>query len=309
MTRKMIILVGPSGSGKSTHACALVQNAPDDFISVNRDKIRELLFGYTESTISEYYKRPDLNKREKEVTQYENLLIKEALASSKTPIIDATHLKREYLERFKYFNCVVNLEFFNISLERCLEYNKRRTRQVGEEIIKKQYSQFQNLKKSLQENPIDFTLKFIENNPQKPKCIIFDIDGTLAEKGKRNPFNWGKVFEDKPIDSIVDIAYVYDQFKDKISDDCHIIFCSGRDEVCRVDTLYWLYRYCVTNHTIDLYMRKSEDNRPDWQVKAEMWEEICKKYYIQFMVDDRNQVVDYARNLGFKVLQTEYNNF
>jgi thiamine monophosphate synthase len=56
-------------------------------------------------------------------------------------------------------------------------------------------------------------------------------------------------------------------------------------------------------------MRKSEDNRPDWQVKAEMWEEICKKYYIQFMVDDRNQVVDYARNLGFKVLQTEYNNF
>lgn len=309
MNKKIIVLVGPSGSGKSTTAADYTQNNPDLYTIVNRDKLRETLFGYTEINISEYYKRTDLQKREKEITNYENLLIKEILSSGKIPIVDATHLRREYLERFKYFNCEVQLEVISNDLDVLLERNSKRIRKVDTEVIKKQVSQFRNLLLELVKNPIDFTPVKLENDPEKRRCIIFDIDGTLAEKGKRSAYDWKKVGEDKLIESIVDIIYAYYFYNNQIDDECDIIFCSGRDEICREETVEWLQTWCGTRIKNNLYMRKHNDNRPDWQVKREMWEEICKNHYIQFIVDDRCQVVDYARNLGLKVLQVEYNNF
>ena len=41
----------------------------------------------------------------------------------------------------------------------------------------------------------------------------------------------------------------------------------------------------------------------------EVWEDIATRYNIVFIVDDRCQVVDYARSLGLKVFQVEYGNF
>ena len=40
-----------------------------------------------------------------------------------------------------------------------------------------------------------------------------------------------------------------------------------------------------------------------------MWKEIIKNYYIVAMIDDRKQVVDHARKLGFTVLQVDEGNF
>jgi predicted acetyltransferase len=50
-------------------------------------------------------------------------------------------------------------------------------------------------------------------------------------------------------------------------------------------------------------MRKVGDHRKDWIVKAEIWDEIQKKHNILGMIDDRSQVVDFARRLGHKVYQ------
>ena len=66
--KKIIVTVGMSNSGKSSFARTLWDLDPNEFVIVNRDAIRQLLFGYTEETVHEYYNRGDLNKREKEVT-------------------------------------------------------------------------------------------------------------------------------------------------------------------------------------------------------------------------------------------------
>lgn len=84
---KLIILVGISGSGKSTFASTMVRHNPERYVIVNRDKIRELLYGYTEETISEYYQRNDLNKLEKQVTAYEDILIKQGLSIGKMSLL------------------------------------------------------------------------------------------------------------------------------------------------------------------------------------------------------------------------------
>ena len=103
MIGKLIIMCGVSGSGKSTYAHSLFKSNPSQYLIINRDKIRELIFGYTEESIVDYYKRTDINKCEKEVTHYEDTLINEGLNKNKTVIVDATHLKRKYLERFKNY--------------------------------------------------------------------------------------------------------------------------------------------------------------------------------------------------------------
>ena len=55
MKGKLMVLVGISGCGKSTFAKRQYESDPKNHLIVNRDKIRELLFGYTESTINDYY--------------------------------------------------------------------------------------------------------------------------------------------------------------------------------------------------------------------------------------------------------------
>ena len=58
------ILIGISNSGKSTYSHEQWLKNPENTIIVNRDAIR-YMFGYTEETISEYYSRPDFNKRDR----------------------------------------------------------------------------------------------------------------------------------------------------------------------------------------------------------------------------------------------------
>jgi hypothetical protein len=50
-------------------------------------------------------------------------------------------------------------------------------------------------------------------------------------------------------------------------------------------------------------MRRRNDTRPDYIVKEEMWREICEKFHISFMLDDRDSVVCHARDLGFTVFE------
>ena len=147
---KLIICVGVSNSGKSTFASTTVKHNPEKYVIVNRDKIRELLYGYTEETISEYYLRDDLNKLEKQVTAYEDILIKQGLSIGKDVIVDATHLKAKYIDRFKFFNVDTEIKYFDIDLKEAIDRDSKRIRKVGEDIIKRQYDQYNNLKTSAQ---------------------------------------------------------------------------------------------------------------------------------------------------------------
>jgi len=56
-------------------------------------------------------------------------------------------------------------------------------------------------------------------------------------------------------------------------------------------------------------MRKKGDNRKDSIVKEEIWNEIEKEYNIICMFDDRDQVVEHARSLGYTVAQVAEGNF
>lgn len=302
---KIIATVGASASGKSTWAHEEWQKDPLNTIVIERDNIRNLLFGYGDDTIKNYYKRDDFGKLEKEVTKFQNTLIYDALEQGKTVILSNTNLDRKRdLESLKYWNVPVELREFEVPLEELIIRDSKRVRTVGETIIKKQYNKQKQLIKSLIDNPIDFTpVTDINTDRTLPDCIVFDIDGCLADnQGLRNPFDWSKVEEDIPIKSVVDTFNIYSGIKP-------LFICSGRDEVCREGTTRWLTDYLDLVGDVKLLMRDQGDFRPDWVVKQEMAREINKTHYISAWYDDRMQVTRHLRSLGIKVFNVEHNNF
>lgn len=303
---KITLMIGISCSGKSTKAKILAEQ--NNALIVSRDKLRELLFGYTESNVNEYYNfSPDhLFKKEKTITSYQNDIIFKTLKEGKDVIVDNTNLKLKYIKEFikAFHKYQIDFILNECSLDQAIQRDKLRIRQAGEDLIKKQHQDLHNLKKSFDFKSYEPTKLVIKNDPSKRPCIVFDIDGTLALKGDRNAFDWKAVYSDK-INSPVYSLYQSVSF-DSLNDFA-IIICSGRDSICRIETEAWL-----SQHTIEynqLLMREEKDMRPDYIVKQEMWEQICKDYYIEYMIDDRDQVVNHARDLGFTVFQVAEGNF
>lgn len=304
--KKIIATVGISGSGKSTWAHQYMMENIKTSVIVNRDKIRELLFGYSENTISEYYERKDITRLEKQVTRYEDTLINEGLCADKTVIVDATHLSRKYLERFKYWNVQVELKFFDVTCKEAQVRTMSRTRAVSSDIVQKQYDKYVGLRNNLDKDPIDFTIATLGNDANKPPCIIFDVDNTLAIRGDRSPYDWKRVGEDKPDKSVVMLSGIINNLRRDYKQ-VEVIICTGRDGECIAETEAWLDREGVEYNRI--YIRDKGDMRSDDIIKEEIWREIARDNYIVMMVEDRNSVVRRARSLGLKVAQVEYGNF
>ncbi len=304
MKGKLIILCGISGSGKSSYAHEMWAGSPDEFVIVNRDKVRELLFGYTEATVEKYYALPKLGKYEKQVTRYCDTLINDGLQHDKTVIIDATNLTVSYINAFTYWNVPTEIITIDVGLDVAIFRDSRRVRKVGSDIIEKQYARFQTLKRQLSEDKIaDFSVKTIEMNEDNQPCYIFDIDGTIAhmDRDVRSPYDWDKVDTDTIDEPTAAVMSVLKELG------IPIIICTGRDGAALEKTKEWLIKHGLFYDKI--YIREKGDMRADWIVKEEMWREIAEDYYIMGMFDDRLQVVRRARALGLKVFNVEYHNF
>lgn len=140
----------------------------------------------------------------------------------------------------------------------------------------------------------------------KIPAYIFDIDGTLALKGDRSPYDYSKVLEDKPNIPIIRIAW-------DLAETNRILFCSGRPDTCRQDTRDWLFKHMVSPAFFpaenNLFMRDpSRDpvhaQRKDSIVKEEIYREQIEPFYeVLAVFDDRNQVVEMWRSLGLTCLQ------
>lgn len=131
------------------------------------------------------------------------------------------------------------------------------------------------------------------------KAILCDIDGTVAKMdGNRGPYEYDKVHLDVPVPNIVELVQVLR------AAGYRIIFMSGREDACEVQTRAWL----VANHVALpgdwLLMRKTGDYRPDEIVKEEIYRQrIAPVHKVLLVLDDRNKVVDMWRRIGLTCLQ------
>lgn len=146
MKQHILVLAGISGSGKTTEARMLC--ATKHYIRVNRDDLREMLFGYTEEDIDEYYSRPGIQYREALVSAVQDKIIREALKAKRSVIIDNTNLKQKYLKEFNKYGVPVEYKLIDTDLNVAIERDSNRKRTVGQKVIEKQYKNLESLKKS-----------------------------------------------------------------------------------------------------------------------------------------------------------------
>ena len=277
----ILILVGIPASGKSTFAKEFIENN-SDYIRINRDDIRKMLRN-----------SPMLNyKGEELVTEIEYSIAENALAKKMNIIWDNTHLKISYIKSvINKFNdrAIISFKIFDVDLNEAIRRDSLRENKVGQDVIKRMYDSYINLVKDneLLDIPINEYNKFINTskNTELLDAIIFDIDGTLAFKGDRGHFDWNKVDTDH-YNSIVGEHIDFHR-----SNGRKIILLTGRDISSEEKTIKWLENNNIYYDM--LYFRNSGDQRKDFVIKKEIYDNYIKNNYnVHCVYDDRLQVID-----------------
>jgi len=120
-------------------------------------------------------------------------------------------------------------------------------------------------------------------------AFIFDIDGTLALRVDRGPFDWHRVSEDVGNSSVVAVARAIDLSGAKI------VYVSGRPENVRLATEQWIHDHVEV--VGPLFMRPDRDNRSDVEIKREIYlQNIRPHFNIAGVFDDRSRVVKLWRD-------------
>lgn len=144
----------------------------------------------------------------------------------------------------------------------------------------------------------------------KDKCIIIDLDGTLAETEHRRRMlketqNWRLFKQNMALDTVnLWCREIIEQFKHKYK----IVIATGRSEESRSITEKWLRDNTI--HYDALFFRKRDDFRDDTIVKKEIYQrKIKEKYTTLFVVDDRKKVVKMWRDEGLVCLHCDWGDF
>lgn len=270
------ILKGLPASGKSTWAKQMVKDNKGSIKRINKDDLRNML------DVSVWSR-----DNEKFILNVRDDLILKSLEAGKHVIVDDTNLHPKHEERIRKLvkgKAKVVVHNFDVDVEECIARDLKRTASVGEKVIRDMYSKF--LK------PEDTTEKYV-GNPENPPAYIFDIDGTLALMKDRSPYDWHRVGEDDlniPVAGILsDVRYA----------DVKIIIFTGRDGVCKKDTLDWLRAYNIAFDYFDI--RPEGNTEKDSIVKKRMFDKIKDKYNVIGVFDDRKQVKQMWVDMGLFV--------
>lgn len=304
---KLMMTRGLPASGKTTFAKNLVAQDPT-FIRLNRDDFRQMLFG----------KAVLGREGEEMVTAAQHGAIDNALKRGHNVIVDDTNFFEKGVKAIlniarKYDAEVEWVDFTHIDLEtliyrdtaRRISGNSNFSAAVGEKVIRSMHDRYikgRNLPLPFVTLP-EYDLIPYEADETRTNAVIVDIDGTVAKMADRSPYDWKRVGEDSPIPAVLDMVVALERAGNMI------LFTSGRDGSCYAETENWIMQHYLGARW-RLVMRAPNDNRPDWIIKAEIFDKFYREgYNIKLVVDDRNQVVDMWRKLGLTVAQVAPGDF
>lgn len=145
--KKILVLRGIQGSGKTTFAKQWVSEDPEHRVRFNRDDMRNMLGPYW------------VPKREGFITELFSNFMLYAMAEQKDIVVDNMNLNPKALEEIEEIRTVWNhlnrtsspvlddyeievKDFFDVTLETCIERDSKRENPIGEEIIRKTYNKY-----------------------------------------------------------------------------------------------------------------------------------------------------------------------
>ena len=301
---KLLILVGAPGSGKSTFARYFLRTE-DNWIRVNRDDFRLMQFG--DSLMIPFY--------EERISKMVEASVLTLLKSDTNVIIDATNTSLRTIEDMihtytEYAD--ISFKVFDLPVDELVKRCDKRYEETGKFISKSVVERnVANLKHTLEK--FDFapiprkvqvaTTSYATQDKNLPKAVICDLDGTLSLLNGRDPYNAATCDNDllnEPVAAVLKMAKQRGY---------QVILLSGREDKFREPTMRFLDKHQIGYDL--LLMRTSNDFRKDNIIKRELFEsEIQGKYFVEFLLDDRNQVVDmWRKDLHLPCFQVNYGDF
>ena len=310
-----MILRGLPGSGKSSFARELMKREPGRFTRTNRDDLRNMLH-------SGVFSRDN----EEVVKSLQDHVILSTLRAGQDVIVDNTHLVSQTVKKLHRLaesvgDVTVMEKCFNVDVTECLARNALRegiARVPDKVIIDMARAAGLDKGRKLEDRQVYYQprqFSLVRQDASLPRAIMCDLDGTLALLNGRNPYDVSTCDDDLPNVPVIECVLAMHTKGHRV------IFMSGREDKHREPTVRFIEKHCrrrivyafsdvpVSRPTTEcipyeLHMRPTGDQRKDSIIKRELFEaNVLGKYYVEFILDDRDQVVAGWREMGLTTFQ------
>ncbi len=147
----------------------------------------------------------------------------------------------------------------------------------------------------------------VEHSPEKPKAVVWDLDGTLSDDRARAHFveveqgrkrDWRSYFD--AIDEDPPIAASMEILRALHAQGLRIVFLTGRPEYTRPKTERWLQANGLTDYD-RLLMRPGREFRPAGEFKVEVIASLREEFELVCAFEDRIDVAEALRLAGLPV--------
>ncbi|MER7519172.1 AAA family ATPase [Streptomyces sp. NPDC126499] len=298
------VMTGLPASGKTTAARALQERSEGRMRRVNLDDLRTML---------DLPRGDRSHAHEQTVLGIQDAAVRAAVDDGFDVVVDNTHLTPHIPRRLKAAvagreaTFVVH-DFTDVPVDECVRRDAARARPVGEEIIRVLADKHAKATRGgwrltddwLNDRPA--ATPYVPDTAL-PSAVLCDIDGTLALRGDRGPYDFTRCDRDLLNVPVRDALRAF-----RGSHQDRIVLLSGRSEDHREMTEAWLERHAVPYD--ELWMRASDDGRSDDLVKAELFDaHVRHRYAVRVSLDDRDRVVAVWRRMGLPTWQVNYGNF
>ena len=311
--KKIILVRGIQGSGKSTWSKEWVSESPISRIRINNDDMRNMCGVYWPKDINA------LDKRENFLKVIRKTFINEAMTNGYDIVVDNMNLNPK---EWKYFRDIISKwnennpdkeyelefkDFFNVSLEECIERDKKRPIPVGENVICQTWKRYRTfIRAELNKTEADLVNNKEPLNANLPNAVIVDMDATLCFNTIGRPF-YGEGCAEGIKDDVPN-----EKMKSLLASikDTHIIILTGREGTPEImsATQDWLKNNKVKYNQI--FFREICDKTRADLCKQKIYEKNIKgKYNVIAVFDDSQKCVDMYRNNGLLTFQPNKGQF
>lgn len=299
------VMTGLPASGKTTAARGLQAESEGRMRRVNLDDLRAMLDIPAPERGQSY-------AHEQTVLAVQDAAVRAAVDGGFDVVVDNTHMTPHIPKRLKAavagLATFVVHDFTDVPVEECIRRDAERDRTVGEEIIRILADKHTKARRGgwrltaqwLNDEP---SFEPYTADPALPSAVMCDIDGTLALRGDRGPYDFTRCEED-----LLNVSVRGALRSFRSADGDVVVLLSGRGEEHRERTEAWLRAHDVPYD--ELWMRAAGDGRRDDVVKAELFDRhVRHRFAVRVSLDDRDRVVAVWRRMGLPTWQVNYGAF